>query len=50
VVVQCAIGRPVDCKDACFSRGVMLGYDSRTHVDATRSVKALLATIVKGGN
>jgi dienelactone hydrolase len=47
VVVHRDSGRPVDFKDACFSRGVTLGYDARAHADATRSIKALLAAVFK---
>jgi dienelactone hydrolase len=49
VVVHRDSGRPVDFKDACFTRGVTLGYDARAHADATQSVKALLAAVFKRG-
>ena len=50
VVVHRNSGKPVDFKDACFTRGVTLGYDARAHADATQSVKALLATVFKRGD
>jgi hypothetical protein len=49
VVVHRDSGQPVDFKDACFTRGVTLGYDARAHADATQSVKALLAAVFKRG-
>jgi dienelactone hydrolase len=50
VVVHRNSGKPVDFNDACFTRGVTLGYDARAHADATQSVKALLATVFKRGD
>jgi dienelactone hydrolase len=47
VVVHRDSGRPVDFKDACFSRGATLGYDAGADADATRSVKALLTSVFK---
>jgi dienelactone hydrolase len=47
VVVHRDSGQPVDFRDACFTRGVTLGYDARAHADATQSVKTLLSTVFK---
>lgn len=47
VMVHRDSGRPVDFRDACFTRGATVSYDARAHADSVQSVKALLTSVFK---
>jgi dienelactone hydrolase len=47
VMVHRDSGRPVNFRDACFTRGATISYDARAYTDAVHSVKALLTSVFK---
>ena len=46
-VVNIESGKPFTWEDSCVERGVMVGYDSRAHAEAIKSIDSLLQALFK---